>query len=75
MRTVTTLDFKITSRWMVLASFGDKGSCLSIVEGRGARDALVEALRAAPGSRVIRCAPYHGSRPLGTWRYGPTGVS
>ena len=72
---VTTLDFKITARWMVLASFGDKGSCLSIVEGARARDALLEALRVAPGSREIRCAPYHGSRPLGTRRYGSTGVS
>jgi hypothetical protein len=71
----TTLDFKITGRWMVLACFGDKGSCLSIVEGTAARDALLEAMRVAPGSREIRCAPYHGSRPSGTWRYGSTGVS
>ena len=70
-----TLEFKITDRWMVLASFGDKGTCLSIVEGSAARDALLEALRAAPGSREIRCDPYHDSRPSGTWRDGSTGVS
>jgi hypothetical protein len=69
----TTLDFMITNRWKVLASFGDKGSSLSIVEGRAARDCLVEALRAA-GSREIRCVPYHEPRPVGMWRRGSTGV-
>jgi len=73
---ITTLDFEITStRWMVIADFGDKGRCLSIVDGPVARDALLVAFRAAPGSREIRYAPYHGSRPSGTWRYGSTGVS
>lgn len=72
---VNMLDIKVSRSWMVLASFGDKGSCRFIVKGPVARDALLGALLAAPGSREIRCAPYHGSRPSGTWRYGLTGVS